>query len=121
MKLDAARLCLDCEEVHEEQVCPICSSEAFAYLTRWVQTASEPRLDRRPAVNTAAAATAVHQTRTPEQIEAYRQLIEGKPPQSRKSLVTKGVLGLAVFSLAGWAWKATRQRAARDDEPPQTG
>ena len=36
MRLMNARLCLDCEEVHDEQHCPICSSESFAFLTRWV-------------------------------------------------------------------------------------
>jgi pterin-4a-carbinolamine dehydratase len=34
MRLDDARLCLDCEEIHEEQECPSCGSEAFAFLTR---------------------------------------------------------------------------------------
>ena len=36
MRLVNARLCLDCEEVHEEQHCPICGSESFAFMTRWV-------------------------------------------------------------------------------------
>src|SRR5262245_32500541 len=29
MQLRTARLCLDCEEVHEEQQCPVCASESF--------------------------------------------------------------------------------------------
>ena len=36
MRLMNARLCLDCEEVHEEQHCPTCSSESFAFLSRGV-------------------------------------------------------------------------------------
>src|SRR5688572_26295030 len=36
MELDIARLCLNCEEVHDSQHCPKCASETFAYLTRWV-------------------------------------------------------------------------------------
>ena len=36
MQLRAARLCLDCEELHDAQQCPVCASETFAYLSRWV-------------------------------------------------------------------------------------
>ena len=122
MQLDAARLCLDCEEVHADQVCPVCSSEAFAYLTRWVQPATEARIDRRPGARPAAQAApaaAPHAARTPEQIEAYRQLIEGKPP-ARGGLLAKGMLGLAAFSLAGWAWRASRARTDADARATET-
>ena len=123
MKLDAARLCLDCEEIHESQICPICSSEAFAYLTRWVQPsvkreAGRSAMERPPDV----AARGAH-TRTPEQVEAYRQLLEGKP-RRRSNIVTGGVLGLAAVSLAGWALRAsTRNRttAGSADAPPASG
>jgi hypothetical protein len=43
MKLLRARLCLDCEELHEEQQCPVCASEVFGYVSRWV-----PARERRP-------------------------------------------------------------------------
>jgi|SRR6187402_3464143 hypothetical protein len=43
MKLQRARLCLDCEELHEEQQCPVCASEVFAFVTRWV-----PARENRP-------------------------------------------------------------------------
>ena len=36
MQLRIARLCLDCEELHDAQQCPVCASETFAYLSRWV-------------------------------------------------------------------------------------
>ena len=104
MKLDAARLCLDCEEIHEEQVCPLCSSEAFAYLTRWVQPGAASVSSVRERATRPPVASQQH--RTPEQIEAYRQLLEGKPPSRRGGLVAKSVLGLAAFGLAGWAWRA---------------
>ena len=29
MQLRTARLCLDCEEVHDEAQCPVCASETF--------------------------------------------------------------------------------------------
>jgi hypothetical protein len=110
MKLDAARLCLDCDEIHEEQNCPSCSSEAFAFVTRWVKTSGEHRVERR-AAPVVQPATTVHPPRTPEQIEAYRQLIEGKPEKGPgRNLVTKGVFGIAAVSLLGWAWRS-RSRA----------
>jgi hypothetical protein len=125
MRLDSARLCLDCEELHEDQVCPACGSEAFAFLTRWVQPSIEQPADRpaappRPAApHSATAELREHPARTPEQIEAYRQLIEGRPPDGRRTgLLTKGVLGLAAFSLAGWAWRnASKARDARSGGP----
>ena len=43
MKLDVARLCLDCEEVHDSQKCPVCASETFAYLRRWVPSDGKPQ------------------------------------------------------------------------------
>src|SRR3977135_4369211 len=48
MQLRTARLCLDCEEVHENQECPICLSEAGVYLTRWIPP-EERRARRLPA------------------------------------------------------------------------
>jgi hypothetical protein len=36
MKLQEARLCLDCEELHTQEQCPVCASEAFSFLTRWI-------------------------------------------------------------------------------------
>jgi hypothetical protein len=48
MKLRVARLCLDCDELHDGQQCPVCTSEAFAYITRWVP-APERRQRPRPA------------------------------------------------------------------------
>jgi hypothetical protein len=47
MQLRLARLCLDCEEIHDAQQCPACASETFAYLTRWVP-APERRSKVRP-------------------------------------------------------------------------
>src|SRR5687767_3968831 len=42
MQLRVARVCLDCEDVHAAAQCPVCASEAFMYLSRWV-----PALERR--------------------------------------------------------------------------
>jgi hypothetical protein len=113
MKLDVARLCLDCEEVHEHQVCPHCGSEAFAFLTRWVQPTSDVRLKTRVT----AGETTTGQPRPPEQVEALRRLLEEPPRSRRTGLVTKGLLGLAAFGLAGWAWRSAYV-AGTPDTPP---
>ena len=117
MKLDAARLCLDCEEIHESQICPLCSSEAFAYLTRWIQPAVERELERRDAERPPDPSPRAGYPRTPEQVEAYRQLLEGKP-RRRAGIVTGGMLGLAAVSLAGWAIRASARRRA--EQTPST-
>ena len=48
MQLRMARVCLDCEEVHDAQQCPVCASETFAFLTKWVPV-PERRAQPRPA------------------------------------------------------------------------
>ena len=59
MKLATARLCLNCDEVHDAHACPVCVSETFVYLTRWVPR-SQP--DSRPVVPARVAATVPQRT-----------------------------------------------------------
>jgi hypothetical protein len=125
MQLRNARLCLDCEEVHDAAHCPLCASESFAFITRWVPSPSAdagqagvpqaPRLPLRerpmqpPAVESVARET----------LDTYRQLLGGQPARpSNWRFVKRGALGLAIFGLAGWAWKQQNQRpgGGRDDE-----
>ena len=75
MQLRLARLCLDCEEVHDGQQCPVCASETFAYLTRWM-----PPAERRS------------QPRQPE------------PPRTPRpaKMIGYGVVGLGIMGLARW-------------------
>ena len=47
MQLRVARLCLDCEELHVEDSCPVCASERYAHLTAWLPV-EERRRWRRP-------------------------------------------------------------------------
>ena len=101
MRLMNARLCLDCEEVHDEQHCPTCSSESFAFLTRWVTPS-----------DTMAAEPAPRTTRPPdavgrrEQVDAYRQILNPAPPAKRGRLVARGALGLALLGVARMIWRA---------------
>jgi hypothetical protein len=107
MQLHVARLCLDCQEVHDSQTCPICSSESFAYISRWIP-APERRMTPRPAEPAPQAA----------QAEMYRQLLasdrsdRASPATSR--WLKRGVFGLAAGSAAAWALK--RKAAGDDDE-----
>ena len=100
MQLRMARVCLDCEEVHDAQTCPVCASESFAFLTRWVP-APERRMRPRP-------------TTSPE-AETYKQLTT---PPGGSSWLKRGALGLTILGLAGWAWntrESGKEPAARDE------
>ena len=86
MQLRLARLCLDCEEVHDgPQQCPVCASETFAYLTRWV-----PPAERRSH---------------PRPLEPVRTPSPGKPSPGKTSpgkMIGYGVVGLGIMGLARW-------------------
>jgi hypothetical protein len=100
MQLHVARLCLDCEEIHDQQTCPLCSSESFAYISRGV-----PAPERR---------TQPREVPSRETADIYRQLLDPHPPSpARKRWVTGGIVGLGVAALAGWAWRG--KPAARPD------
>jgi len=131
MQLRNARLCLDCEEVHDAAHCPACASESFAFITRWVPTPSAPSADAAAAAPTPApAARAETPRRAPQSLEpasretldTYRQLLNGREPQpaSNWRLVKRGAVGLALFGLAGWAWKQQNQRPPAATEDPTT-
>ena len=81
MQLRVARLCLDCEDVHDSQQCPVCASETFVFLTRWVP-APERRMQPRPPGE-------------------QRPRVNAAVP-SRKKLVGYGMLGVGVVGLAEW-------------------
>jgi hypothetical protein len=129
MKLVNARLCLDCEEVHEEQHCPICGSESFAFMTRWVTPSDTvgadvgPRLSRPPEAAAAPpgprrdGVERREQLARREQVDAYRQILNpGAPPPRRGRMVARGALGLALLGLARAVW-----RAAPDAKSSTTG
>jgi hypothetical protein len=92
VQLRVARVCLDCEEVHDGQTCPICASESFAYISRWVPV-PERRIKPRPTLS--------------EQAETYQRIINPSvpPTQSLASKLAKGAIGLATITVAGWLWQ----------------
>jgi hypothetical protein len=85
MQLRLARLCLDCEDVHDSQQCPVCASETFAYLTRWVP-APERRTEARLGAEPGKSA----------------QRPAGTSGTSKKKLVGYGVVGVGLVGLAEW-------------------
>ena len=89
MQLRTARLCLDCEEIHEAQECPVCLSEAFVYLMRWVPV-EERRTRRLPSATKVIPETKV----MPEKTGVGRW-------------VQRGVVGLAVMAASRWLLQAT--------------
>src|SRR5215210_7752177 len=93
MQLHAARLCIDCQEIHEDQTCPVCSSESFAYISRWIP-APERRVTPRPA--------------PAGDVDTYRQLLSGERSQSgARRWLKRGMFGFAAIGAAAWAWKRT--------------
>jgi hypothetical protein len=110
MQLRTARVCLDCEEVHDSQQCPTCASETFAYLTRWVPV-PERRARPRPT-----------EPSNREAVETYREMLTPES-QSGWSLIRRGALGLAIFGVAGWMWRrnARTEGTSRGSGPAAGG
>jgi predicted nucleic acid-binding Zn-ribbon protein len=105
MQLHTARLCLDCQEVHAGQTCPICGSESFAYISRWIP-APERRSKPRPAASSPEA-------------ETYRRLLSPERNQPAASRwLTRGAFGLAVVSAAAWILKRNANAANAEKTSP---
>jgi len=104
MHLRIARLCLDCEEVHDEQQCPRCASDQSTFLTRWVPLPEGRKRSRMPVEP------------SPE-LETYRQIVRGEPPR-RGRVLTRALVGLGAAGVAGLFFGATRARggASSDDD-----
>lgn len=48
MPLEKARICLECDTIHDLQTCPECGSASFFYLANWVKPARPPRPEPPP-------------------------------------------------------------------------
>jgi hypothetical protein len=101
MQLRIARLCLDCDEIHDAQQCPVCASEMFAYMTRWVPAPERRRVPR--------------ETPSPR-ADVYAALTDEKGRTSPRGRMLKGgVLGLTAVGLVGWFMR--NPRAAVTEKP----
>lgn len=105
MQLRNARLCLDCDEVHEESHCPVCASESFAFIKRWVP-ASERRARQRPQPEIDSS----HR----ETVSTYKELLaaNNEPRLTTWQLVRGGAVSLALLGAAGWMWRRNAQPGA---------
>jgi hypothetical protein len=92
MQLHTARLCLDCEEIHEGSTCPVCTSESFAFITRWIPA---PERRKRPRPEPVVA----------NDVETYRQLLASNDVQPKTNRWLKGGVLVAAVSLAGLLWR----------------
>jgi hypothetical protein len=54
MQLRVARLCLDCEELHTENSCPVCASDRYAFLSTWLPVEERRRWPRSSSRQTPA-------------------------------------------------------------------
>ena len=110
MQLRNARLCLDCDEIHEEPHCPICASESFAFIKRWVP-ASERRARQRPP-----EVDGEHR----ETVATYKELLSAneEPRLTTWQLVRGGAVSLALLGAAGWVWRRNTHGSTRSSDSP---
>ena len=103
MHLGVARLCLDCHEVHEDERCPHCTSEAFAFITRWIQL-DTPATTRKETPRADASHAA-------EKVNTYRQILQSAEGGTRaRRWLRNGSLLVVAGYMARWGWQmATRQ------------
>lgn len=112
VQLRVARLCLDCEEVHDEYRCPACASDQFSYLTRWVPVPDRPERPRR----------ARPPAEPGPEVEAYRRLIHGDPPPRKRRYLPRALMSLgAVAGVAGLFLGARGARAERGSPAEDDG
>src|SRR4030095_11543528 len=105
MRLALARLCLDCEEVHDGDKCRVCGSETFAFLRRWVEPTSRPshKVDQQLRRDVPAGEHA-------ERLDAYRQLLDSKHKRSHPGrLLARGAALLAILGAARVVWRWGRR------------
>jgi hypothetical protein len=89
MQLRNARLCLDCEELHEDPQCPLCASESFAFLSRWV-----PAEERRRA------------KRGRQKVESQAPAVVPSPRNN--NWIAGGLAGVALIAASRWLFRSDR-------------
>ena len=107
MQLRNARLCLDCEEVHESQQCPLCASETFVFITRWVPAPERRQKPRSPEPPPAP------------DLDTYRELLGSQQDSAGWRLVKRGALGLALFGVASLAFRGRNEGKRDTNDSPR--
>ena len=89
--------------------CPVCTSEAFGFVTRWVKVDPVPR-HVSPEVERAHAS----------RIDGYRQMLNPQPQGSRTARwLRRGGILMAAGYLARWGWVTSQQK--RTSQRPSAG
>ena len=108
MHLSVARLCLDCQEIHSDDRCPLCTSEAFVFITRWVKVDAQSR----SVPKDEAAANAAR-------VDNYRQILNPSHKRSTAARwLRKGGLVVAAGVLARLGWQIAAHRRTPGEPPP---
>ena len=117
MHLSVARLCLDCHEIHDQDRCPVCTSEAFGFMTRWIDVEAPSRPDA-PQPKPPAS----------PRLESYRRILNGpKPPSTAARWLRNGGVLVVAGYLARWGWQIANQhtrgaqKQAPKEEPGESG
>src|SRR4051812_44592654 len=97
MQLRNARLCLNCEEIHAAAHCPVCTSESFAYVSRWIPP-DERRQEPRAAQATAPAPAPVTPARS----------ARPAPQPGAMRWVKRGATGMAVLAASRILWQLSK-------------
>jgi hypothetical protein len=96
MQLHAARLCLDCQEIHAATRCPACSSETFAPLSRWIPVEERRARPRSPDAEDA--------------VETYRRLLNANTEVKTGSRWPRRIaFAVAAAGVGGWLWNRPRR------------
>ena len=102
MQLRNARLCLNCEEIHAATHCPVCTSDSFAYVSRWIPADERRGEARRPSTSAASLPAAAATSARPT-----------APPHMR--WVKRGAAGVAVLAASRLLWQWSRPVEWADD------
>lgn len=95
MQLRNARLCLNCEEIHDHFQCPACGSEPFAYVTQWIPALKEPVPPQRSSTEV-------------ERVQLYQRLLGSSADSTALRWTKRGAWGFAATMIAvGW-WRKRR-------------
>jgi hypothetical protein len=103
MQLRNARLCLNCEEIHAAAHCPVCTSESFAYVSRWI-----PPEERRTEPRAASM-------QPPQTAPQSARPVAPRPMR----WVKRGAAGVAVLAASRILWQLSRPVEWEDAEIPE--
>ena len=108
MQLRVARLCIDCEELHNADRCPLCASESYAFLASWLPSEERRRFRRAPP----APANESWWSVSPRDLwHALGRWLAGEP----REVATNGPATRAADRASQWNFNAKNEPALDGD------